>query len=61
MSVVGRKLLQAVTEKQYFLICLQVYIAEMASPDLRGLLGSSFQLVVTIGVLSAYALGKLPV
>ncbi len=32
----------------------------MASPSLRGLLGSSFQLTVTIGLLAAYALGKLP-
>ena len=30
----------------------------MSSPQLRGLLGASFQLVITIGILVVYALGK---
>lgn len=34
-----------------------VYIAEMASPDNRGFLGSSFQLCVTLGILMVYSLG----
>lgn len=38
------------------LVC-PVYIAEMASPSNRGLLGSSFQLCITVGILLVYALG----
>ncbi|XP_072022520.1 solute carrier family 2, facilitated glucose transporter member 8-like [Amphiura filiformis] len=38
-------------------LSVPVYIAEMSSPNLRGLLGSSFQLVITLGILTAYALG----
>ncbi|XP_038051873.1 solute carrier family 2, facilitated glucose transporter member 8-like [Patiria miniata] len=34
-----------------------VYIAEMSSPQLRGLLGASFQLMITLGILVVYALG----
>ncbi|XP_033640705.1 solute carrier family 2, facilitated glucose transporter member 8-like isoform X2 [Asterias rubens] len=34
-----------------------VYIAEMSSPQLRGLLGASFQLIITAGILIVYALG----
>ncbi len=34
-----------------------IYIAEMSSPQLRGLLGASFQLIITTGILIVYALG----
>ncbi|PIK35539.1 hypothetical protein BSL78_27632 [Apostichopus japonicus] len=34
-----------------------IYIAEMASPDNRGFLGSSFQLFITLGILLVYTLG----
>ncbi|XP_787337.4 solute carrier family 2, facilitated glucose transporter member 8 [Strongylocentrotus purpuratus] len=39
--------------------CLAVpnYIAEVAPPNLRGFLGSSFQVAVTIGILLVYCLG----
>ncbi|XP_054754532.2 solute carrier family 2, facilitated glucose transporter member 8-like [Lytechinus pictus] len=39
--------------------CLAVpnYISEVAPPNLRGFLGSSFQVAVTVGILAVYCLG----
>ena len=36
----------------------QVYIGEIATPKVRGLLGSANQLCITIGVLAIFELGK---
>ena len=40
-------------------ISLQIYIAEMAIPSYRGfLLGTGFQVMVNIGILVSFVLGK---
>lgn len=38
--------------------CSQVYISEIAYPEVRGLLGSCVQLMVVTGILLAYLAGK---
>ena len=38
-------------------MAVPVYIAEIAPPNLRGGMGSIFQLAVTLGVLFIYAIG----
>lgn len=38
--------------------CPQVYISEIAYPEVRGLLGSCVQLMVVTGILLAYLAGK---
>ncbi|XP_047740713.1 uncharacterized protein LOC108674318 [Hyalella azteca] len=40
-------------------IAVPTYIGEIASPDIRGMLGSCFQLMVTVGVLFVYVFGAL--
>ncbi|KAG0712649.1 Facilitated trehalose transporter Tret1 [Chionoecetes opilio] len=40
-------------------ITVPTYIAEFSSADIRGTLGSSFQLMVTLGVLYSYVLGAV--
>ncbi|KAG7154095.1 Facilitated trehalose transporter Tret1-2-like 6 [Homarus americanus] len=40
-------------------LVVPTYIGEYASADVRGTLGSAFQLMVTIGVVYSYALGAL--
>ncbi|XP_063595968.1 facilitated trehalose transporter Tret1-like [Penaeus indicus] len=40
-------------------LVVPTYIGEFASPDIRGTLGSGFQLMVTIGVVYAYAIGAV--
>ncbi|XP_019625170.1 PREDICTED: solute carrier family 2, facilitated glucose transporter member 8-like [Branchiostoma belcheri] len=39
-------------------LTVPVYVAEISSPRLRGLLGASFQLMVTIGILLVYVFGN---
>lgn len=38
-------------------IAVPTFVGEIASPDIRGLLGSVFQVMVTTGILSVYVLG----
>lgn len=38
--------------------CSQVYISEIAYPEVRGLLGSCVQLMVVTGILLAYLAGE---
>ncbi|XP_018012769.1 facilitated trehalose transporter Tret1 isoform X2 [Hyalella azteca] len=38
-------------------LSVPTYIGEIASPDIRGLLGTGFQLMVVIGILYVYSLG----
>lgn len=38
-------------------VCVNVYIAEISPTALRGALGASFQVSVTLGILGVYALG----
>ncbi|KAF2359665.1 Sugar/inositol transporter [Trinorchestia longiramus] len=38
-------------------ISVPTYLGEIASSDIRGLLGAGFQLMVTVGILYTYALG----
>ncbi|KAF2359664.1 Sugar/inositol transporter [Trinorchestia longiramus] len=40
-------------------VAVPTYIGEFASPNIRGLLGSCFQLMVTIGVLYVYVFGAI--
>lgn len=40
-------------------ITVPTYIAEFSSSDIRGTLGSSFQMMVTVGLLYAYVLGAV--
>lgn len=40
-------------------LVVPTYIGEFASPDIRGTLGSGFQLMVTIGVVYSYAIGAV--
>ncbi|ROT83225.1 hypothetical protein C7M84_023587 [Penaeus vannamei] len=40
-------------------LVVPTYIGEFASPDIRGTLGSAFQLMVTIGVVYSYAIGAV--
>ncbi|BFZ01827.1 hypothetical protein BsWGS_04866 [Bradybaena similaris] len=40
-------------------VCVPVYIAEVATSSMRGVLGSCVQLFVTIGIAAAYILGSL--
>ncbi|XP_063608767.1 facilitated trehalose transporter Tret1-like [Penaeus indicus] len=40
-------------------IAVPTFVAEIASPDIRGLLGSVFQVMVTTGILSVYVLGAV--
>lgn len=42
---------------QLSLNCSQVYISEIAYPEVRGLLGSCVQLMVVTGILLAYLAG----
>ncbi|XP_013775171.1 solute carrier family 2, facilitated glucose transporter member 8-like [Limulus polyphemus] len=39
-------------------LAVPVYIAETAAPDSRGLLGSCVQLMITLGILLTYVVGK---
>lgn len=39
--------------------CQQVYISEIAYPEVRGLLGSCVQLMVVTGILLAYLAGRV--
>ena len=38
-------------------LCVPLYIGEIATKEVRGMLGAGFQLSVTVGVLSAYSFG----
>ena len=38
-------------------LCVPLYIGEIATKEVRGMLGAGFQLSVTVGVLCVYALG----
>ncbi|KAK3585501.1 hypothetical protein CHS0354_003354 [Potamilus streckersoni] len=38
-------------------VCVPVYIAEISTKSLRGTLGAGVQLIITVGILVAYALG----
>ncbi|XP_005101931.1 solute carrier family 2, facilitated glucose transporter member 8 [Aplysia californica] len=39
-------------------VCVPMYIAEISTPSMRGILGSSVQLLITIGIAAAYILGS---
>lgn len=41
-----------------FLFHIQVYTGEIAQKNIRGALGSFFQLLITIGILMVYVLGS---
>ena len=41
----------------YFILCIKVYIAEVVPARLRGMLGSVFQLAITVGLLLSYVVG----
>jgi MFS family permease len=38
-------------------VAVNIYVAEVAPPELRGALGAAFQVAVTVGILATYALG----
>lgn len=40
-----------------FCVAAPIYIGEIAQKDIRGILGSFFQLMITIGILFVYAVG----
>ena len=39
-------------------IAVPTYIGEVATPDVRGMLGAAFQLFVTVGLTIAYLAGR---
>lgn len=56
MLIVGRTLLGV--SGGSFCICAPMYIGEIAQKDIRGTLGTYFQLMLTIGILFVYAVGS---
>ncbi|XP_037031895.1 facilitated trehalose transporter Tret1-like isoform X2 [Bradysia coprophila] len=56
MLIVGRTLLGI--SGGSFCICAPMYIGEIAQKDIRGTLGTFFQLMLTIGILFVYAVGS---
>lgn len=56
MLIVGRTLLGV--SGGSFCICAPMYTGEIAQKDVRGTLGTYFQLMLTIGILFVYAVGS---
>lgn len=56
MLIVGRTLLGV--SGGSFCICAPMYIGEIAQKEIRGTLGTFFQLMLTIGILFVYAIGS---
>lgn len=56
MLIVGRTLLGI--SGGSFCICAPMYIGEIAQKDIRGTLGTFFQLLLVIGILFVYAVGS---
>ncbi len=56
MLIVGRTLLGV--SGGSFCICAPMYIGEIAQKEVRGTLGTFFQLMLTIGILFVYAVGS---